>query len=156
MGLLPPTGESLTGLGDEDKQHDDGDDERDNAAGERPLVEVLVHHGVRVQPLEPLQERVHLSSCYLDTGTRRQHPPSLANPTYPVPPDLSSRLLTPAAGAGLGGRWLSRRAGAGSAVADGVGGGGGRDRVQAGAGAGAAGVTGGGRDRGRERRERET
>jgi hypothetical protein len=81
MGLLPAAGESLTGLGDEEKQHDDGGDERDDAAGERPLVEVLVHLGVRVQPLEPLQERVHLSSCYSDTGARRQHPRSLANPT---------------------------------------------------------------------------
>lgn len=60
IGSAPAAGWALTGLGDEEQQHDDGGHERDDAAGERPLVEVLVHLGVRVQPLELLQELVHL------------------------------------------------------------------------------------------------
>jgi hypothetical protein len=53
------SGGALTGLRDEEEKHDDGCGDRDDAAGERPLVEVLVHLGVRVKPLEPLQERLH-------------------------------------------------------------------------------------------------
>jgi hypothetical protein len=49
----------LTGLGDEEEHHEDGGDDRDDTAGERPLVEVLIHLGVRVQALEPMQERLH-------------------------------------------------------------------------------------------------
>lgn len=74
IGQLPAAGESLTGLGDEEEQHNDGGDERDDASGERPLVEIFVHLGVRVQPLEPVQERVHLSPYYSAAGARRQHP----------------------------------------------------------------------------------
>ena len=52
--------ERHTELGDEEEEHDDGGGERDDAAGEGAAVEVLVHLGVRVQPLELLQERLHL------------------------------------------------------------------------------------------------
>lgn len=96
IGPLPAgrrSGESLTGLGDEEEQHDDGGDERDDAAGERPLVEVLVHLGVRVQPLEPLQERVHLSSHYSAAGGRST---TAAPSPSSSPPDPSSREHWPA------------------------------------------------------------
>lgn len=101
---------TLTGLGDEQQQHDDGGDDRDDAAGERPLVEVLVHLGVRVQPLQLLQEPLHLPST--STSPPPPQPPS-------PPPQLHaeserasqtpSLLPSPISAPLAGEEWFDRR-----------------------------------------------
>lgn len=64
-------------LGDEEEEHDDGGDDNDDAPGERPAVEILVHLGVGLQApqlpkevlhwLKPLDEKREESKIEIDS-----------------------------------------------------------------------------------------